>query len=79
MKANKLKILYEILIEIEGGKTYSETLRVNGSKWRLSERTFVRYWNAANKEYEVILKERKAIFKEMTTRAYLKMQGVINL
>jgi hypothetical protein len=73
MKANKQKIIDEIVLEIEEGKSYSETLAVNFSKWQLSERTFANYWNDANEAYKVILDNRRGMFENKTAQAYLEI------
>lgn len=66
-KPNKEKIVYEMLLEIEAGKTYSETLVVNGSKWKLATTTFSRYWKQAQERYKLLLEDRKRTFVNKTT------------
>lgn len=58
---NKEAIVYEIIGEIEAGKTYTETLAVNGSRWKLPTTTFSRYWKRANDGFKLILEERKRV------------------
>ncbi len=78
MKANKQKIIDEILLELEAGKTHKEVLALNGYKWQLSKRTFQRYWNDANELYSAILEKRKVIFEDMSRQNFLEsVEGAI--
>ena len=72
MKVTKQKVIDEIVIEIESGKSYTETLAVNGRKWQLAQRTFDRYWSEANEAYKIILDERRAITASKTTQAHIE-------
>lgn len=60
MAKNKQHIVGELLKEIEKGGTYGSVMAVNGSKWQLPERTFVRYW----KEADTLHKERQQAIKK---------------
>ena len=73
MTVTKQKIIDEIIIEIESGSSYTETLAVNGSKWQLAQRTFDRYWSEANEQYKVIQDKRRDITESITTQAHIEV------
>lgn len=72
MTPTKQKIIDEIIIEIESGKSYSDALAVNGGKWRLALRTFDRYWSEANEQYKVIQDKRRVITESLTIQAHIE-------
>lgn len=51
MKANKENIVTDILIELEKGTSYSECLTVICGKFRISDRTFDKYWKESNERH----------------------------
>lgn len=51
MNPKKEVIVNEILSEMDFGASYTECMRINVSKWRLPEGTFVRYWKTASEMY----------------------------
>lgn len=68
MKPNKENIVNEMLIELESGISYAGCLKVNGSKWKLSESTFVRYWNTANEKYKAIQNKKNEVLVELSIK-----------
>ena len=58
----------EMLIELESGISYAGCLKVNESKWKLSESTFVRYWNTANEKYKDIQNEKNKVLAELSIK-----------
>ena len=68
MKPNKENIVNEMLIELERGISYASCLKVNESKWKLSESTFVRYWNSANEKYKDIQNEKNKVLTELSIK-----------
>lgn len=66
------KIIDEIIIEIESGKSYSECLAQSGTRWHIPKRTFDRRWNEANEQYKVIQDKRRAITESITTQAHIE-------
>jgi len=51
MKPNKELIVNEILSEMDFGATATEIKAIYVEKWRISERTFERYWQEASSRY----------------------------
>jgi phosphomevalonate kinase len=72
MILTKQKIIDEIIIEIESGKSFTECVAVNGGKWRLAQRTFERRWSEANEQYKIIQDKRRAITESKTTQAHIE-------
>jgi hypothetical protein len=72
MTPTKQKIIDEIIVEIEGGKSYTETLVVNGSKWKLPSTTYSRYWNIANEQYKVVQDRRRELSESIGTEAHIE-------
>ncbi len=68
MKADKEKIIAEMLSELAKGSKYSYVLSVNVSKWQLQERTFVRYWNVAKAKHS----ERVEVASAISDKAYIE-------
>lgn len=64
-KVNKENAVNEILILLNAGKTYSEIMKVFKSKWGLSDSTFLRYYNSANKIYLSQIAEIRNELKEL--------------
>ena len=75
MKADKEKIVLEMLAELENGAKYSQVLALNGTKWHLSKRTFVRYWNEVNERYS----NRQNTANQKSNEAYVeaKVRAVV--
>jgi hypothetical protein len=69
MKPNKENTVQDILIELEKGISYNECMALNGKKWQLAERTFVRYWNKANEQYKEVLNKRQKELNDISTEA----------
>lgn len=72
MTVTKQKIIDEIVIEIESGKSYSETFGVIRSKSKLAESTFASYWKIANEQYKVVQDKRRAITESKATQAHIE-------
>jgi hypothetical protein len=65
MKPRKELIVNEILGEMDFGISYTECMRINESKWKLPEGTFVRYWKAASEIYLAGLEKDKQLVAEV--------------
>jgi hypothetical protein len=72
MTPTKQKIIDEIIIEIESGKSYTEIVAVICGKFRFSERTFDKYWKEANEQYKVIQDKRRVITESLTIQAHIE-------
>jgi hypothetical protein len=69
-KPNKENIVSEILVQLAGNKSYTETFEVILSKFKLSEPTFVTYWKEAGiKHRETQEATQKAIAEQSITMA----------
>jgi len=79
MKANKENIITEMLLELKKGITYSQCLEVNRGKWRLSESTFLRYWNEANAKHQTSQLEQQKIINEESIKGTQKLIESINI
>lgn len=60
---NKENIITDILIELEAGTSYSDCLSVICGKFRVSDRTFDKYWKIANERHLVT---QQAIQKQLS-------------
>jgi hypothetical protein len=72
MKPNKEIIINEILAEMDFGITYTEAVAINGSKWRVADRTFIRYWSEASRRYLEANEKSKQAAIEVKTEAIKK-------
>ena len=72
MKPNKQLIADEILFHLEEGKGFEETFELILTKRNLSRPTFATYWKVANEEFLKTLEERKRIFEEKSTQAFIE-------
>ena len=72
MKPNKQMIADEILLHLEKGKGFEETFGLILTKRNLSRPTFATYWKVANEEFLKTLEERKRIFDDKSTQAFIE-------
>lgn len=72
MKPNKQMIADEILFHLEEGKGFEETFELILTKRNLSRPTFATYWKVANEEFSKTLEERKRIFDDKATQAFIE-------
>lgn len=72
MKPNKQLIADEILFHLEEGKGFEETFELILTKRNLSRPTFATYWKVANEEFSKTIEERKRIFEEKSTQAFIE-------
>ena len=79
MKANKQNIITEMLVELKTGITYSDCMEVVGGKWRLSESTFLRYWNEASSRHQTSQLEQQKIINEESIKGTQKLIESINI
>lgn len=61
-KPKKQIIIDSIIKGIEQGKSKSQILEMNGSKWQIASRTYDRYWKSANEQHSI---KQQAIKKEI--------------
>jgi hypothetical protein len=78
-KPNKENIITEMLIELKKGISYSECLEVIGGKWRLSESTFLRYWNEANTRHQTSQLEQQKVINEQSIKGTQKIIDEVNI
>lgn len=72
MKLNKQKIVNDILLHLEEGKGFEDTFELIRTKTDIGRTSFSEYWKKANEEFSIILQERKQIFEEKTTQAFIE-------
>ncbi len=72
MKPNKQMIADEILFHLEGGKGFEETFELILTKRNLSRPTFATYWKVANEAFSKTLEDRKQIFENKATQAFIE-------
>lgn len=72
MKPNKQLIADEILFHLEEGKGFEETFELILTKRNLSRPTFATYWKVANDAFLKTLEERKRIFDDKSTQAFIE-------
>lgn len=72
MKLNKQKIVNDILLHLEEGKGFEDTFELIRTKTDIGRTSFSEYWKKANEEFFIILQERKQIFEEKTTQAFIE-------
>jgi hypothetical protein len=75
MKPNKQMIADEILFHLEGGKGFEETFELILTKRNLSRPTFATYWKVANEAFSKTLEDRKQIFEDKATQAFIESVG----
>lgn len=80
-RLNKETVITELLSLLEQGKTHSEVLALNGTKWQLAERTFNRYWKDAQTKHKEALVSRQQQLLEQGDAAALERQeaGLMDL
>ena len=72
MKPNKQMIADEILFHLEEGKGFEETFELILTKRNLSRPTFATYLKVSNEEFSKTLEERKRIFDDKATQAFIE-------
>ena len=72
MKPNKQLIADDILLYLEEGKGFEETFELILTKRNLSRPTFSTYWKVANEAFLKTLEDRKRIFEEKATQAFIE-------
>jgi hypothetical protein len=72
MKPNKQKIVNDILLHLEEGKGFNETFELLRTKTDIGKTSFSEYWKVANEGFSKTLEERKLIFEEKTTQAFIE-------
>lgn len=66
MTAQREKIISDILVQLESGKSFTDACSVICSKFQFTERTFAKYWNEANERFKALLEKRKQAWEGKT-------------
>lgn len=72
MKVNKQKIINDTLLYLEEGKGFEDTFELIRTKTDIGRTSFSEYWKKANEEFSIILQERKRIFEDKATQAFIE-------
>ncbi len=72
MIANKQKIVNDILLYLEGGNGFEETFELIRTKTDIGRTSFSEYWKLANEEFSKTLEQRKQIFEDKATQAFIE-------
>lgn len=72
MKANKEDIILDMIIELERGTTRKDCLAKNGEEWRISPRTFDRYWKTAQERHTQAVQSRQQQVTDLITESKIE-------
>ena len=72
MKPNKQLIADDILFHLEDGKGFNDTFELIRTKTDIGRTSFSEYWKVANESFLKTLEDRKRIFEEKTTQAFIE-------
>ena len=72
MKPNKQLIADDILLHLEEGKGFNDTFELIRTKTNIGRTSFSEYWKVANESFLKTLEDRKQIFEDKATQAFIE-------